>query len=325
MKSHITSLILCAMGIAAVAFFFISRQHHQTPSARFTIGILQTASHPALDAAREGFVTELKNVLGSDVAFVVRIAQGSVSQAHAIAQRFHADASISAILAIATPAAQAAAAVEKDKPIIITAVTDPHALGIMDPQRNVCGATDMIDVSAEIEALHQLIPHAQTIAILANNAEPNAALLAKMMVKEIETRNLKALPISVQTEADMLPAFASALHNADAIIAPTDNTVACAITTLAAQARAARKPFIVSDNLLVSKGALMARGVDYFESGRQAATCAQEVLMHGKKPHDIPLQSPKKSTIFVNKTVAQELGIIIPPALAHDVVWVENR
>ena len=55
-----------------------------------TIGILQTASHPALDAAREGFMTAIKEKVGDRIDFVIRNGQGSISNIHAIAQQFHA-------------------------------------------------------------------------------------------------------------------------------------------------------------------------------------------------------------------------------------------
>ena len=42
------------------------------------IGILQTASHPALDAAREGFIDTIKAKLGNNVECVISNAQDSI-------------------------------------------------------------------------------------------------------------------------------------------------------------------------------------------------------------------------------------------------------
>ena len=76
---------------------------------------MQTASHPALDAAREGFMHTMQNKLHSDISFIVQNAEGSIAHAHAIAQRFQSNKKIDGFFAIATPAAQALAAVEKNR------------------------------------------------------------------------------------------------------------------------------------------------------------------------------------------------------------------
>src|SRR5262249_48627479 len=148
------------------SFIAIKRFKKSNNTAAYTIGILQTASHPALDAVRDGFIEELKQKLGNSVAFVIQNAQGTVASAHTIAQQFHANTQYDAFFDIATPAAQALSAVEKEKPIIIAAVTDPYALGLVHPTSNVCGVTDMIDIKAEIDMLTALIPTAQSVGIL---------------------------------------------------------------------------------------------------------------------------------------------------------------
>src|SRR5579872_4912514 len=90
------------IGMAMVLFAIKRLINHGYRSARWTVGIIQTASHPALDAAREGFIAQLKNNIGSDVDFVVRNGEGSVNALYSIAQHFHARADINAVYAIAT-------------------------------------------------------------------------------------------------------------------------------------------------------------------------------------------------------------------------------
>ncbi|MCG6199315.1 sugar ABC transporter substrate-binding protein, partial [Anoxybacillus sp. LAT_38] len=64
------------------------------------------------------------------VVYDVKSAQGNMDQAVQIAQKFQAD-NVDLILAIATPAAQAAAQVTKDIPILFTAVSDPVAAALV--------------------------------------------------------------------------------------------------------------------------------------------------------------------------------------------------
>ena len=100
---------------------------------QFKIGISQFVEHPALDAAREGFVAQLaKNGYedGKQVKIDVKSAQASMDTAISIAQKFESD-KVDLVLAIATPTAQAAAQTSKDIPILFTAVTDPVEAGLV--------------------------------------------------------------------------------------------------------------------------------------------------------------------------------------------------
>jgi putative ABC transport system substrate-binding protein len=106
------------------------------------------------------------------------------------------------------------------------------------------------------------------------------------------------------------------------LIAPLDNMIAIGISQIEELARHKNKPFIVSDNLLVSKGALMARGVDYQTVGQLAGLQAAEILLHNKKPSEIPIKQADCSKIYVNKERFEHFGLAIPEHLVPFIVWV---
>jgi len=145
------------------------------------------------------------------------------------------------------------------------------------------------------------------------------------MKKELEKVGLTAIDVGVTHESEILPAFSSALSKADVILAPTDNTVASTIDLIAPQAVQAKKPLIVSDNLLVSKGALAARGVDYKISGEKAAQRVLTVLKNGKKPAELPIGYGTSGRIFVNKKTADDLGIRLPTSLEEEITFVDSK
>ncbi len=287
-----------------------------------TIGILQAASHPALDAVRQGFIDEIKSQVGDKVNFVVNNGQGSISTIHAMAQQFHAKQEINGVFAIATPAAQAMASVEKERPICIAAVSLTPATQQFLSEKNICGTSDMIDVRAEVEAMKALLPYVQTVGILFSTAEINSVAMSEIMVKELEKIGLASQLIGITSEADIEPALMSALRKVDVVLAPTDNMVANAIALVSDLINKAGKPLVVSDNMLVKYGALMARGVDYYESGKQAGKIALQVFVQGKKPHELSIVKAKTKEIFVNKEVARALGVVIPDSIKGDVVLV---
>ena len=312
-------IFLCAIGGALV----LKRLKKSERKRAFTIGILQTASHPALDAVKEGFMTSVQEKTGNAVDFIVRNGQGSISTIHTIAQQFHAqDADI--VFAIATPAAQAMISVEKETPIIIAAVTVTPELADNFSAPNISGVNDMIDVAQEIQAMKGLLPESvHTVGILFCSAEANSVAVSKIMVTELERAGYIPQLIAVASEIDMEPAVASAIRRVDALLCPTDNVVANSIALIASIAAKAQKPLIVSDNLLVQHGALMARGVDYYESGSQAGEIAVQIMEKKKKPQDIAIVKADNTEIYINKQMLDALGLTISDAIAEDVVLVE--
>ena len=315
----ITIVVCVAIGIIMI----VRRSKMRTIQQAYTIGILQTASHPALDAAREGFMAVIEKKMGGSVEFVVRNGQGNISSIHTIAQQFHAKSDIDAVFAIATPAAQAIVSVEKDKPIIIAAVSlSPELKGIFSAP-NLCGTSDMIDVRKEVEAMKALLPQTyKTVGIVFCSAEINAVAMSKVMMIELEQAGYTPILCGIASEVDMEPAIASALRKVDVLLCPTDNVVANSIALIANSAARAKKPLIVSDNLLVKQGALMARGVDYYESGKQAGMIALQVIEQKKKPKDIGVIRADNKEIYINKQVLDELGLTISDDIKKDVVLI---
>lgn len=115
----------------------------------YKIGVCQLVQHDALDAAYEGFVEGLKEagyVDGENIQIDYQNAQGDQSNCSTIASKLVNDQS-DLILAIATPAAQACANATEQIPIVLTAVTDPAASGLVEtneaPGANITGTSDL--------------------------------------------------------------------------------------------------------------------------------------------------------------------------------------
>lgn len=296
--------------------------HKQAKTAEFSIGIIQTASHPALDAARDGFIDTLKKRLGNRVDFIIQNAQGSVDTMHAIAQRMHTKKTLDGFFAIATPALQAISAFETKRPIVFAAVTNPAILGV-DKAPNITGATDAINIPATIDMIQQIAPQVKSIALLYTSAETNSVVMAKEMRKIMESHGFKVIETPIHTQADIPLAVNSALRKADAILAPTDNNVAAAIDLIASIALAHKKPLFVSDNLLVSHQALAARGIDYAENGKQAANSMYNILTENKKANTIPYTQPISDTLYIHKNTLERLALSVPKTLKEQVIFIK--
>lgn len=303
--------LIAVLIIATVSTLIIKRTTKVHSPAIIRIGILQTASHPALDAAREGFVAVIKNELGQTAECIVHNAQGCIIAAHTIAEKYHSDDSIDAIYAIATPALQAIATLEKKKPIFIAAVTDPYALGLIEQKSNICGTTDMVNSIETVKAIKAISPTLQTIALIYNKAENNSLTQIDLLDKELKKNAIKTIHVGVTTEAEIPQAITSALAKADALLVPTDNLIAAAIPFVSHLALSYGKPLIACHNQAVEQGACMARGIDYYESGKQTGKIALNVLCHQKETYSVGIVPTTSDTITVNKDVLDTLQVTI--------------
>ena len=277
------------------------------------VGILQYVQHPALDKANEGFVAAL-NGAGIDVAIEQQNAGGEQSAAQTIANKLVNDKK-DLILAIATPAAQAVAGVTSDIPVVITAVTDPAASGLVEsndaPGGNVTGSSDLTPVADQIELLTKLLPKAKTVGILYCTAEANSKLQADMAMEALKGKGLNGIEYTVSSSNEIQTVVESMVGKVDAIYVPTDNVIAAGMTTVAMIATTEHKiPIIGAEAAHVENGALATYGIDYFEVGKLAGEQAVEIL-NGKSPADIPIAYlPKdRCKLTINEEVASELGI----------------
>jgi putative ABC transport system substrate-binding protein len=249
---------------------------------------------------------------------VIQNAEGSLASAQSIAENFHAHQKIDAIYAIATPAVQAAARAEKEKPIFIAAVTDPESLGIIHPRTNICGTTDRIDTEAQADLILKAVPTAQTAAIIYNPGENNSQIMVKNMERSLQKRGLKTLPLGVHSESEIAQTISAAAHKAEVILVPADNLLVGAMPLVAREALKRGRPLFASDLPSVAKGALAAQGADYAELGKTTAQMASRVLILGESPETVGIVHPFNTKLVTNPKVMEALGISFQEELCSD-------
>lgn len=314
--------IFVILAVTVVAAAFLITLKNRAADKTLTIGVLQTISHPALDNAKNGIVEELEKVFGKNIRIKVQNAEGSMLTAQSVAKSFHCDSQISGIVAIGTLATQAITQIEKQKPIFFCAVTAPQKLGIMD-QANVCGVSDAVDVKMAVESLNNLVPAAKTVAIIFNPAEANSEFLVNKMDQELTSKNLVPVHIGVNSEAEVQTAATIATHKADAILIPTDNTVACVMSAVGKIALKAQKPLFICDSLLISEGVLAAVGsVNYKECGKLTAQLIEKVFCRHQSPESISVVFPQSANIVMHKSTAEKFKINVPENLKDKIEWV---
>lgn len=292
------------------------------------IGIVQIVEHPALDAARQGFLETLKEngyEQGKNLTVDYQNAQGDQSILQSITQKF-TSAKLDLVLAIATPSAQAMASASKDIPILITAVTDPveaKLVNSMDkPGKNVTGTTDMNPIKEQFELMKKLIPTVKNVGVIYNAGEVNSQVQVAIAKKVAAELGLQVVEATVTTSADVLQASQSLIGKVDTIYVPTDNMVVSAAQSVVQVSQKNKIPVISGESSVVDKGALATIGINYKNLGKQTGEMALRVFK-GEKPQDMPIEAQKDFDTVLNQSAIDLFGITVPADILKNATLVK--
>ncbi len=271
----------------------------------FKIGITQFVTHPSLDQVKEGFKKAFEEA-GIKAEFDEKNAEANMATANLIATNYKADKK-DLVFGIATPSAQALANNISDIPVLFSAVTDPASANILNA--NVTGTSDKLDnVADQLDLLVKLDPKVKKIGVLYNTSEQNSILQVKDIEAKAKEKGLEVVLQGVTAFGELSTATKGLLAQVDALYIPTDNLVVSGIKLINTEALLAKKPIVTSENSSVELGALFTMGLDYYELGKRAGQMAVEILK-GKKISELPFESSKKMTLYVNEDTAAALGI----------------
>lgn len=307
--------VLMVIGIVLIGLLLLTG----TTSAEevFEVGITQIVEHPALDDARDGFIKGLAEsgfVEGENVEFIKENAQGDFATAQSIAKKFKSDG-MDLVLAIATPCAQATANVMKDTPVMITAVTDPVAAGLIEnmekPGGNISGTTDLNPVREQFDFIKKFLPDVDTVGILYNAGEANSIVQVEIARKVAQDMGIELKEGTVTNTSEVQLAASSLVDKVDVFYLPTDNVVASAIPAILKVANHREVPVFGSEGGMVEQGAVVAKGINYFELGRKTGHMAAEVLK-GKNISEMAIMRSDNLDITINKKSCEKIGLAIP-------------
>lgn len=287
------------------------------------IGISQLIQHPALDAANEGFKQAFLDagyVDGETVIFDDKNANGEQATATTIASTF-ASSDVDLVLAIATPAAQAAAQAITTKPVLFTAVTDAEEAGLVktnqEPGKNVTGTSDLNPVGDQIALVTQINPEAKSIGIVYSSGEVNSKIQVDMAKEAAKTLGLEIKEATVTNTSEVAQAT-EALGDVDAIYVPTDNQVVAAISQVVQIAEAKGILLIGSESGQVDEGAAATYGINYVALGKQTGEMALRILTEDADPAAMPVETLSELELVVNPAAAKRMGFEIPAAMSSD-------
>jgi putative ABC transport system substrate-binding protein len=290
---------------------------------KVTVGILLTATHNALDDAKEGFIEALKANGYADAEFVVKNPEGDATTMNSMATDLVRKSDI--VLGIGTPAAvalqNARDAEQIDITVLFTAVTDPISAGLMtdvNKPTNITGTNDMNPVADQVDLVLELAPGIKKLGVLYNVSEKNSQVQAEMVKAQAAIKGVEVV-IKTVSEAVEITAVTTALitnEGCEAIYIPTDNLIASNMPAVAAVADELKVPTVCGEAGMVAAGGTITYSINYKSLGYLTGEMAAKILS-GTPCSEVPSTSVDASglEVAINDTSIQNIGIEVPQSI----------
>ena len=205
-------------------------------------------------------------------------------------------------------------------PIVFAIAIDPVGAGLVAslgrPGGNVTGVSSQsTDVAGKrLDLLHEVVPDLRHLVIMANVANPQAALEMGEVQAAARRLGLEITPLAIRRAEDIAIGFAEIKSKAGALYVVQDVLVVANRTQIITFALSKGLPMIISARDFVQAGALLSYGPSYPALFRRAAEYVDRIL-RGTKPGDLPVEQPTKFDLIINLKTAKALGLAVPPTV----------
>ena len=293
----------------------------QQPGKLYRIGVLSADTAPP--GLLEDFEEELRKlgyVRGENIIVEERNAAGDYHRLASLAEEL-VKLRVDVILAVNTPAVQAAQKVTATIPIVMTRVANPVKTGLVQslsrPGGNVTGMSFFPDeLSAKrLQLVKEVLPSVSRVATLSDEGNLGTTLVVREMEAPSRQLGIELLVLSVSGPGDFVAAFEAAKRGHAEALVLVDNAF---FTKHRAEIldRAAKQPLPVFAlwRTFAEAGALMAYGASTPAIYRRAAHYVDRILK-GASPAELPVEQPTRFELIINLKTAKALGIEIPVTL----------
>ena len=232
-------------------------------------------------------------------------------------------------VAAGTPAIRAARQAAPSTPIVMSAVGDPVAEGLVaslaKPGGTITGVTvQSPELTAKrIQLLREAVPKLTRLAIVWDSRIVHEQHGYKEAEAVTRGTGIVLQSFDVQHIEDLEPAFVNmARAGVNGVFVFPNSITSTSGKQIAELLARHRLPGIAGVRELAEAGVLLAYGPDRAENYRRAAKFVDSIL-RGARPGDLPIQQPTQFELVVNLKTARALGLNLPQALllrAHHVI-----
>jgi putative tryptophan/tyrosine transport system substrate-binding protein len=310
------------LGGAAAAWPLAARgQQPAMPVIGFMHSLGRNDRVNLLDAFRRG-LNEAGYAEGRNVAIEYRFADNQIDRLPALAADL-VNRNVAVIVATGGGySVLAAKAATTTIPIVFVTAGDPVQLGYVASLNQPGGnATGVSWFGAQVAGkglglLHELVPKAALVALLANPRLPEAVLTLSDAQKAARELGQQLLVLNAGTASEIDAAFATLRQwRADALLLGGDPFFSSRRQQIVALTSRDAIPAMYANREFVEEGGLMSYGNDIADGYRRAALHVGRILK-GEKPANLPIDQATKFEFVINLKTAKTLGLEVPPGLS---------
>jgi putative ABC transport system substrate-binding protein len=259
-------------------------------------------------------------VEGQNIVIEYRWAEGNYERFPALIAELLAR-KVEVIVTAGTPASHAVKKATTTVPLVMVAVGDPVASGLVPsltrPAGNITGLTSMGDEleGKRLELLRDLTPTISHVAALTNSGNASLKKASEVLRVVAAALQITVLVLDVRSADQLDGAFAVIVQKRpDALLVPGDRVFLTNRVRIVQFAAHRRLPGMYAYRDLVEAGGLASFGPSYAGMHRRAAYYVDRILK-GTKPGDLPVEGPITFDLVINLKTAKALGLTIPPSL----------
>lgn len=202
-------------------------------------------------------------------------------------------------------------------PTFIGACNNPVYLGAVKsfdkPLGNTTGVTYYLPKKEQFDIFKAIIPHMKSVHLLLEKNHPSSIIDKIETIKECKKRNIRYTETACATKEEVIDAIISNRNKVNAIILGSQNL----LLEMADEASkyTNKTPLLAYSSKPVKSGALGGFVADDHKLGRLLADSVYDVLYKNKNIKNIPIKTDPNPQLYINKTTANKLGIIIPNSI----------
>jgi putative ABC transport system substrate-binding protein len=301
------------IGGAAAAWPLAARAQPAKAARIGFLGLVSSSSHASRIAAFRSGLRDLGWIEGRNLVIEFRWAEGNYDRLPVLAEellRLNVDVLVTHGAAGALAAKKATSTV----PIVVTAVGDMLALGLVSglsrPGGNVTGLSLFAaELTAKrLELIKEAVPSVTRVGILLNPGNASTQFVLSETEATAKATSVELRAFEVRQPTDFARVFAAmADQQVGAFVIHEDTMLNANANALAIFAAVRRLPSSGFPEF-VRAGGLLAYGINFPNTDYRAAAFVDKILK-GAKAADLPVERSTKSNLSINLQTARALGL----------------
>lgn len=223
------------------------------------------------------------------------------------------DQKVDIILALTTPAAQAAQRATTDIPVIFVPVTDPVAANLVanlqEPGSNLTGITTGGSDAMRLQWLLRIVPDVKRVYLPYNPTDKSPVGALVQIQAAADRLGVEIVKREASNADEVKAAIADIPADVDAIFIGPDSLVGAQYKDWVAAAMERKLPLTGSSLAHVEAGMLFSYSYDTTAAGKQASHLADQIFK-GAKVTDLPVET-SEFFVSINLKTAEAIGLNI--------------